>query len=70
MVGFTPSGGTLFTVANDTPQIATQGNGVIGASGTTYDQSGSITGQMANAPTQSWAGNSYQLGSIDQIVAT
>lgn len=47
MVGFTPSGGTLFTVPNDSPQIATSNNGVIGTSGTTYDQSGNVTGQNA-----------------------
>jgi hypothetical protein len=67
MVAFTPSGGTLFTVPNDTPQIATSNNGVIGTSGTAYDQNGNVIGQTTNIPTQSWTGNSYQIGSIDQI---
>jgi hypothetical protein len=70
MVGFTPSGGTLFTVPNDTPQVATADNGVIGASRTTYDQNGNVTGQLASMPTQSWLGNSYMLGSVDQVAAT
>ena len=59
MVAFTPSGGTLFTVPNDTPQIATSDNGVIGASGTTYDQNGNITGQTVTLtpnPSQSSGG--------------
>ncbi|MGA2387664.1 MAG: hypothetical protein ABSF97_01810 [Candidatus Sulfotelmatobacter sp.] len=70
MIAFTPSGGTLFTVPNDTPQIATAGGGVIGASGTTYDQNGNANGQLASLPTQSFTGNDYQLGSIDQVLDT
>jgi hypothetical protein len=41
---------------------------VIGQSGVTYDQNGNITGQLANMPTYSWLGNSYQIGSVDQVV--
>ncbi len=60
MVAFTPSGGTLFTVPNDTPQIATSDNGVIGASGTTYDQDGNVNGQVQNsAIVTSWSSQSY-----------
>jgi hypothetical protein len=66
MIAFTQSGGTLFTVPNDTPQIVTLGGGVIGTSGTTYDQNGNVTGLIANMPTQSWLGLAYQLGSIEQ----
>jgi hypothetical protein len=66
MVAFTPSGSTLFTVPNDTPQIATSNNGVIGASGIVYDQSGDTTGQLANMPTYSWKG-AYQLGSVESV---
>jgi hypothetical protein len=56
MIAFTQSDGTLFTVPNDTPQIVTLGGGVIGTSGTTYDQNGNVTGLIANMPTQSWLG--------------
>jgi len=70
MVGFAPTGSTLFTVPNETPQIAMDGGGVIGASGTTYDQDGNVTGQLASLPTQSWRGNSYTDGPVDQVAAT
>ncbi len=40
----------------------------IGASGTTYDQDGNVDGQVSMT-TQSWAGNSYQVGSVDQIAS-
>jgi hypothetical protein len=53
MIAFAPSGQTLFTVPYDMPKIATSDNGVIGASGTTNDQNGNVTGQIANLPTQS-----------------
>jgi hypothetical protein len=69
MVGFTGAGSTLFTVPNDTPQIATSNGGVIGASGTTYDQNGNVDGQIGTPLTQSWSGNSYKLGSVDQVAA-
>ena len=70
MIAFTPGGGTLFTVPNDTPQIATSDNGVIGASGTTYDQNGNVTGQIASVPTQSWLGTQYKIGSVDQLASS
>ena len=69
MIGFTSSGGTLWTGPNDTPQIATQGGGVIGASGTTYDANGNVTGQTV-LPTFSWTGKAYQYGSTDQVADT
>ena len=65
MVAFTASGQQLWSHPNDTPQIATSDGGVIGASGTTYDQNGNVTGQIASMPTQSWTDNDYQLsGSV------
>ena len=67
---FDQSGGLLWSVPNDQPQIATDDNGVIGQSGITYDQNGNATGQIANLPTYSWPLNAYRLGSIDQIVQT
>ncbi len=63
MIAFTSFGSTLWTVPNDTPQIATADGGVIGASGTTYDQNGKANGQVASLSppsTQSkasWAGS-------------
>jgi hypothetical protein len=60
MVGFTPSGGTLFTVPNDTPQIATSDNGVIGTSGIAYDQSGNVDGYISTQTTFSWLENGYE----------
>jgi hypothetical protein len=70
MIAFTSSGSTLWTGPNDTPQIATSGGGVIGASGNTYDQNGNVSGQLASLPAQSWTGSSYQLGSIEQVADT
>jgi IPT/TIG domain len=67
MIGFTPSGGTLFNVPNDTPQIATADNGVIGTSGTTYDQNGNVNGFVPNMPVLSWPSFAYQMAPINQI---
>jgi hypothetical protein len=67
MFAFTSSGALLWTVPNDTPQIATADGGVIGASGVTYDQNGNANGQQP-LTTDSWLGNTYQTqGAIDQI---
>src|SRR5208283_2772916 len=60
MVAFTPSGNPLWTVPNDTPQIATADGGVIGASRIMYDQTGKATGQSPDAgTTDSWRNNLY-----------
>jgi hypothetical protein len=69
MVAFDASGNVRWSVPNDQPQLATADGGVIGQSGITYDQNGNATGMIANLPTQSWRGNAYQVGSVDQIVA-
>ncbi|MGA8440662.1 MAG: hypothetical protein WB714_20725 [Candidatus Sulfotelmatobacter sp.] len=66
MIGFTLSGSSLFNVLNDTPQIATSDNGVIGASGTTYDQGGNATGQLGTLPTYSWKG-AYIDGPVQSV---
>jgi hypothetical protein len=63
------SGNQQWSVPNDSPQIATADGGVIGASGATYDSSGNVTGQAASLPTQSWTGNAYQVGSVEQLTA-
>jgi len=66
---FDQSGNIKWGVPGDVPQIATADNGVIGASGTTYDGNGNATGQIS-MPTQSWTGeeslSAYQYGSVDQ----
>ena len=70
MVAFTSSGTIVWSVSNDSPQIAIAGGGVIGASGITYDSNGKATGQVGNLPVQSWTGNAYQYGSIEQMALT
>jgi len=59
MVAFTASAQRLWNGPNDSPQIATADNGVIGASGTTYDQNGNVTGQGNLPGTPSWQGFMY-----------
>lgn len=66
MVAFTASGQQLWSQPNDSPQIATSDGGVVGTSGTTYDQHGKVTGQIAQMPTYSWKA-AYQLGSADSV---
>jgi hypothetical protein len=69
MVSFDATGNVRWVVPNETPQIATADGGVIGQSGTTYDQNGSATGQIGLA-TQSWLGNDYQYGSaVESVLA-
>lgn len=66
MIAFTGSGSTLWTGPSDTPQIATQGDGVIGTSGTTYDSNGNVTGQSqvyASGGWTDWQGQLYTSGS-------
>jgi hypothetical protein len=70
MIAFTSTGVPLLNVPNDAPQIATSNNGVIGASGTTYDQNGNVDGQSGIPLTLSWTGNSYKLGSVDHVAAS
>jgi hypothetical protein len=53
-------------VSGDLPQMATADGGVIGQSGTIYSQNGQTTGQTSIL-TQSWRGNMYQLGSVEQV---
>lgn len=54
----------------DTPQIATSDNGVIGASGTTYDQNGNVDGQIGAPRTLSWNENFYTDPLVNQIAST
>jgi len=68
MVSFDAEGNVRWIVPNEQPQIATDDGGVIGTSGITYDSSGNATGQVSPL-TQSWLGNAYQVGSVDQVLA-
>jgi hypothetical protein len=68
MIAFDASGNTRWNVPNEQPLIATEDGGVIGQSGTTYDQSGNATGQI-NVGTQSWLGYTYRVGSIEEWLA-
>jgi hypothetical protein len=68
MVAFDASGNVRWVVQDEQPQIATEDGGVIGQSGTTYDQYGNATG-MINVGTQSWLGYAYQIGSVDEWLA-
>src|SRR5262249_28290035 len=58
----------LWSVANEQPQVAIAGGGVIGTSGINYDQNGGATGQITPY-TQSWRGNAYRMGSVERILA-
>jgi hypothetical protein len=60
MAKFDQSGNEQWSVPGDSPQIATADDGVIGASGTTYDSSGNATGQIGSLPTKAWFGDSYE----------
>ncbi|MEQ1935825.1 MAG: hypothetical protein ABL962_18365, partial [Fimbriimonadaceae bacterium] len=67
-VAFDASGTVRWTVQNEVPEMATEGGGLIAASGTTYDENGSANGFIKPA-TLSSLGNSYQIGSVDLFVA-
>jgi len=68
MVAFDQSGTVRWIVSNEQPLMATDDGGVIGQSGTKYDQNGNATGQIANGGTQTpgWfgagLGTTYILG--------
>jgi len=70
MVAFDSSGNVRWTVPGDQPQIATEDGGVIGQTGVTYDGNGIATGQIAALLTQSWRGNNYDPGFVQQIVSS
>ena len=70
MVKVDQSGNVQWSVPNDSPQIATADDGVVGSSGITYDSNGRADGQVGS-PIQSWTGSeagiAYQYGSVDQV---
>lgn len=64
MVSFDATGNVRWVVPNDQPQIATADGGVIGQSGTTYDQNGNVTGtSQAPGGVPDWSGQFYSVGS-------
>jgi len=69
MVHATSSGSPLWSVPNDSPQLATADGGVISTSGAPYDGQGRATRQIANMPTYAWTGDAYQIdpGQAEQI---
>jgi hypothetical protein len=69
MVAFDASGNVRWTVSGDTPYIATADGGVIGQSGTTYDQNGNVTGQGALPGQYSWTGSWYGVSGDPTTVA-
>ena len=69
IVAFDPSGGVVWTVANDEPQVANADGGVIGKSGIVYNAFGIAAGQI-NLATTSWLGNVYGIGSVEQLAAS
>lgn len=70
MISFTSSGNLNWSVPGDMPKIATADGGVIAASGITYDSNGNAMGQMASMQTQSWTGNAYTDGPVNQIASS
>jgi len=67
MVRFDSSGNTLATAAGYLPQMATADGGVVSQDGTFFDANLNVTGAVLSLPTQSWRGNEYQVGSLDQV---
>jgi hypothetical protein len=66
MIRSTQSGATLWSVPNDSPQIATADGGVIGYTGITYDNQGRATGQ-SNVLTTSWTEQAYAINSSGSL---
>jgi hypothetical protein len=80
MIAFDQNGTVRWTVPGYVPEIATADGGVIAQAwgpnnyqptgpAVTFDQNGNATGQFATI-VQSWTGNWYQYGSVDQVVLT
>ena len=70
---FDAGGNVHWVVPNVWPAIATADGGFIGQDTTSnqflaFDQNGNATGHMSGTFAYSWFGNSYQIGSVDQIL--
>ena len=75
MVAFDANGTIRWTVPNKVAQIATADGDVIatngdGSAAVRYDQSGTAVEQIGALYTQSWTGNVYRKGSVEQLVAS
>jgi hypothetical protein len=70
LASFDRSGNVKWSNLGYYAQIATSGGGVIGQSYSgqsyTFDANGNSTGQTS-LPTQSWLGNQYKIGSVEQV---
>jgi hypothetical protein len=67
MIHFNQAGGVIWSVPNDSPQIATADGGVIGSSGITYDNQGRATGQTADPGGNGWFGNKLSVASTGVV---
>lgn len=82
MMAFDASGGVRWAIPNYSASMATADGGIIATSGSvydptsgafiqgptsTFDANGNATNQLAMLPTQSWRGNAYQDGPLDQV---
>ncbi len=70
IVAYDRSGNYKWLVPGDYPTIATSDGGVIGQSGTTYDQNGNVTGRGDLPGLYSWIGGWYGISSASAIQAS
>ena len=83
MIAFDSGGNVNWTQPGYTPLMATADGGIIATSGgsfdfvnggfisgnaTTFDSSGTASGQLPILPTQSWTGNAYQYGPVNSVL--
>ena len=73
LAAFDQSGNIQWSKPGYYAQIATADGGVIAQSysgqSVTFDANGNATGQLGSFLTQSWMGNAYRLGSVEQVSA-
>jgi hypothetical protein len=70
MVSIGNDGALRWSVANETPLMATEGGGVLTQSGNLYDATGANVGQAPNPGIRSWRGNTYvQDSGIQRLVS-
>ena len=69
---FDAGGHVKWTLPGSDPVMATAGGGLIASSAagaSAFDANGNATGPVADVPIQSWLGNAYRLGSVEQFVS-
>jgi len=74
MIAFDTSGNVRWSVPNYSPQMATADGSVIaqsadGLTTVAVDASGVVTGQFASFLAQTWLGNAYEYGPVEQIAS-